>query len=516
MSRIGGAAIVSEIRLNNSKLRRDAAESKGILRNLVRSVGTSSGPDPFVNAIGRLAPAAALALVGIKALEAGTNAYINSRDSASARLRGDLEAEIKLEKEWRDTLKSIPIAGPLGAAIREAFTGEEAALEAQKFQNKEDEKSLTAKQKKVDLINKAREGSEDLVRTIARENAAEGKSPRVKEIMTAIDALEDYKREAQKIADEANKGQLTQSQQEAIKALESRIEALRKKHGGAAFSDAVSAAQAAQIAILESEKVGAQKRVDVAKKEATDKKKVAADAQKGPSVVTDAMRETRKKSEVQSRVDRAESVVEDLRAQGATSGPRLRQALLEARRSRDIRRFGSATEGETRRQERSILEANVRQRDRETKELKEKQERERSRLTDQLRRDPTNESLRKVITPQLAELDERQKRQRESLSREQRLRTERAERRTSRVRGAREPVRKAEEKQADTPQDRPRMEFREGLRKFLGMQGKDEQRAPKVGEPGAEAAKKLGAAADKMDKAADKLSKTQTVGVIQR
>lgn len=527
MSRIAGASIISEVRLNNNQLRRDAAQTKGILRNLVRGIGTSSGPDPVVNAIGRIAPAAAGALAAVKALSLGLEFYNNSKASAAARARGDIEEEVRLAKELNDVYRNFPVVGGVGNEIREAIIGKmsegfkkglrdvpilnrlgtsEADIRALNFENAQQQKLVDFEQKKADAKEKARKESEEIVRETAREISMLNKSPRVKEIMQALHALEDYRREAQKIADEANAGKLTEPQQGAIKALEGRIEALRKKRGPAAFSEAVAAAQAAQVAILEAEQGGAQKRVDIAKKEAADKKKAA---EQGPGGKVDY------RAEAQKRLDRVQSEIEETERFG-NSGPRLRRLRAEERQLKDVKRFGSTTEGGTRRQERAILEADKRQRASETRAMKERQERERSQATELLRKDPDNALLRKTTEENLSRLEKKQAAERASLAREQELRSERAERRTGNIRRVREPVRKAEEERRSTPLDRVRMQLREGYRALFGMGDGDAAKAPRAGDAGSDAVKKLGTAGDKLEKAADKLSKMQTVGVIRR
>lgn len=504
------ADIIARVRLDGSRVPGDRKKVESEMRKLVRSFGTSSGTDPLINMIGRLGPAAAASLGSIKLLGVGLEAFNTNASLQAAKMRGDIDAAVKAEKQLNDFVRGIPIVGELGAQIREAATGEQKELDALEYENKQREKANDTLAAKAQLIDKSTKAARALAKEENREIQMMNRSPRRRAIMQATWALEDYKEELEDVLTATGRA-INPAQQAAIDALTNKIEALKKKHSPAEFTDAVSAARAVQIAILNDQVDAGQKRVKAVADEEAKKKKIRQDASKP----VDA------RAQARERVAQANERLRQLEAHPRSNDPAWqrarREALEEKRIQGDIARHGSRTAAGTHRMSLRDIQALRNRQRRQRDELRARQEAERAEAGGALARDPSNSLLQRSTRTRMAELDSRQRAEREKLARRQDDERKAVEQRTAWRERTRAGERRYEEERRSRPVDRERRELREGLNSLGGRGSKtDDLDAPRRGDKGGKAAENLGTAAEKLDKAAEKLANAETVGVIER
>jgi hypothetical protein len=504
MSRISGASVVSEVRLNSSRLKGDARQAEGVLKKLTRQFASSSGTDPFINAIARFGPAAAGALATTKLLTTAFQGANAAADMYYAKQSGNLERQIKAQEGLREMLENVPIAGPLGAGIRGLFDAKiRDEIENTKEATKQQEKRNESRQKQIDLAKEARDEAEKIIRTTGREIAMLNKSPRMREIMEAQQALEDYRREAEKVAQKSGRG-LSGEQLEAIGALEKKVEAMKKRRGPAEQGDIVDAAKRAQMSILEVEIKGGAAVVAQARKNSEDKKKAQQEVERR---TTDQV-----KAEAAKRASELEQKVRQLDPE--LRSPKGREMYAEMMRQRKIARAGTVTEAGTRDMNKRQGQALSKRQSEAQRLLRERQEREMEDLKKTGVGLPES-SRNKVMNPLIKELQEKQKRERKDLSEQQIRERNRFEEDTSKRRRLREPGRAREEEQRSRPADELKMRFRDGLQKWLGITPTPST-GPGPREGDEKVAKDLQDAAKALKDAADAQKKAPKVGVIRR
>jgi hypothetical protein len=291
---MAGAQIVANLRLDSSRLRADVAKALGVVNTGLnnQSVGgggafnnrvgflgrigkSPGGTDVFLEALARSAPQAAAALGAVRLATVALDAANAAGAAKRAALLGDLETQVKREKELNDLAEDIPIVGRAGRSVRGALANagvslprfkafgldfggageDEIAIERTEAATKAQERKNEYLKRRADLGREFFETSRKLAREAERQNAQATMSPLRRQIAQAKNDLEDYREVLEKAMKAQGRFKPTETEQRALDALQQSVKLAGR--GRAEQADALAHARDVQRAILSGGSSGA-------------------------------------------------------------------------------------------------------------------------------------------------------------------------------------------------------------------------------------------------------------------
>lgn len=170
---------------------RAAAKRAAMPGELARRAASSSGADPFMNAVASAGPKAVGALIAAKVAGAGIEMASMQMDSNAAAARGDIAGEVEAEQAWASWKKGVPILGQVAAGIKNVISEDGRYIKNLEYQTKLQDKLIEQMAVRAQRTRQMNEQSDANLRDMDRQREDRTATPAGRRVLDAERALAD-------------------------------------------------------------------------------------------------------------------------------------------------------------------------------------------------------------------------------------------------------------------------------------------------------------------------------------